>query len=197
MNSKTYTDEQIVKGLTGNPRERDLALKALFQNQKLKAYIIGFVRKNRGNTQDGEDVFQDAIILLDRRVRQGGYKGTGSIDGYLQGIAKFIWYRKRDKWQNKTEALTIEHIQEEVEQGIETSIIAEEKKQAIKSILQHLGDKCKKILTMYQNKFSMEEIAEKMDFSGKDVAKNEAYRCRQKFRKFVVSRADYKRLLDL
>ena len=195
MENNRYSDDEIVNGLLGTPKERDEALKMLFLNEKLRGYIIGFVRKNKGNTQDGEDIFQDAIILLDRRVRQGGFKGSGSIGGYLQGIAKFLWYRKRAQWDSKTEAFELEQHEDLSENYSDLTFIQRDRKLAIEAILKKIGEKCKRILTMYKEQYSMEEIAEIMEFASKDVAKNEAYRCRQKFRNFVTKHPNYKELL--
>ena len=197
MDKKGYTDEDIVAGLTASGKKRDTMLKAIYLNKELKGYVIGFVRNNGGNHQDGLDIFQDAIILLDRRVREGGFNGSGSINGYLQGIARRLWLRKRSQWNEKTEELNEENQKEDIEDSPEIKMIAAEKLQAIEDILEKLGEKCQKLLRLYKLEQSMDEIAQAMGFSGKDVAKNEAYRCRQKFRSFVKEREYYIDLLEI
>lgn len=197
MKRTHYTDDEIVRGLAGSPSERDAALKALFMNWQLKGYVTAFVRKNGGNQEDGEDIFQDAIILLDRRVREGGYKGQGSIDGYLQGIARRLWLRKRARWNNRTEELTPANQQEGVEEGPDLRMISQERLRAIDEILAQIGEKCKRVLTMYKLGRSMDEIAQAMSFASREVAKNEAYKCRKKFRGIVERNAEYLEILKL
>jgi len=197
MSKKEYTDEEIVQGLQGTAAARDAALRSLFLDQALKGYIIGYVQRNGGNVQDGEDIHQDAIILLDRRVRQGGYRGAGSIGGYLQGIARRLWLRKRERWQNRTEELDPANEEEETAESPELIFISEERLSVIREVLAKLGDKCRELLELYKLEHSMEEIAAKMGFGSKDVAKNEAYRCRKRFREFVEAREGYREVLGI
>lgn len=197
MKEELNSDIDIVNQLRGTARERASALKTLYLDKQLKSYIIGFVRRNGGNNQDGEDVFQDAIIVLDRRVRQDGYQGLGSIRGYLQGIAKKLWLRKRQQWNDRTEELNAQIQEEEVEESPETHLIAEERVALIRTILEKIGDRCKEILSMYKLKYSMEEIAGAMGLATPAVAKNEAYRCRQKFRVFVKENPMYEEVLGV
>ncbi|MEN0004001.1 MAG: RNA polymerase sigma factor [Bacteroidota bacterium] len=196
MKKAESVDAQLAAQLQGTAQERTRALKTLYMDAQLKQYIIAFITKNGGNKQDAEDVFQDAIILVDRRVRQGGYEGSGTLGGYIQGIAKRLWLRKRQQWNERTTALTVE-AQEEVEENIEVQLIGEERIKVIQLILEDIGERCKKILTMYKLKHSMEEIAAAMHLATAKVAKNEAYRCRQKFRAFVEQHANYAEVLGV
>jgi RNA polymerase sigma factor (sigma-70 family) len=196
MEEAKKQDEQLVGQLQGSEADRKAALKVLYLDTKLKSYILGFVQRNGGNAQDGEDIFQDAIILLDRRVRQGGYKGDGALSGYLQGIARRLWLRKRQQWNERTTEFKPEE-QEQPAESYDLELMAEERKRTIRTILEHIGDRCKKILTMYKLKHSMEEIAEVMELATAAVAKNEAYRCRKKFRAVVANNEQFAEILGV
>lgn len=196
MSKERYSDQEIIDGLNGDQTKRDSILKSLYLNKTLRNYITGFVKRYGGNEQDGQDTFQDALILLDRRIREGGYSGTGTIEGYLQGIAKRVWFRKRDKWDNRTEELNNQNQKEELVDSPEVIMISEEKNSLIQAILEQLGEKCKTILSMYGLNHSMEEIAKQLGFANPKVAKNEAYRCRMKFRKFALQHPNLLELLQ-
>lgn len=195
LNNQNYTDESIVAGIRAGGTKRDWALRCLFLDTKLRGYIMGFVKNYGGNEPDGEDTFQDAIIILERQVREGTFNGTGSIGGYLQGIARRIWLRKHSR-NNKIESLSPNQ-DSGIEEAPDVQFIEEEKSKAIEEILNRIGEKCKQILTMYKLKHTMEEIAAALSFASRDVAKNEAYQCRQRFRNFVKERPDYMELLGV
>lgn len=189
------TSEAIVQGLRGTPKERRAALKCLATNKALRGYVIGFVKRNGGNEADGEDNFHDAILKLDERVRAGGLDDNTKIENYLQGIAKFLWLRKHKYTYQRTEALDTNNRPEEAEEGIEVSIMAEEKKMAIDKVLERIGEKCKELLRLYKLRVSMDDIATTMNFASANVAKNEAYRCRKKFREVVKANPGFRELL--
>ncbi len=190
-------DEPKLLGLFGSPEEREAALKALYLNQKLRGFIIGFVRNNGGNQEDGKDILQDALIILDRQVRLGGYKGTGTVENYLQGIAHKLWIRKRQQWNERHRELNETNQKEEIDEGPEVQFLSNERKQLIDQILTKLGKNCKAILNLYKLQYSMEEIAIKIGFASKEVARNEAYKCRKRFREHVKGRKDYLDLLGI
>ena len=50
-------------------------LQYLFGDSALRKACIGHVLRHGGNRQDGEDVFQEAIILFDRKLRFGAFRG--------------------------------------------------------------------------------------------------------------------------
>lgn len=193
IEDRECTDEAIVSGIRSGAAARDRALRCLFLDRRLKGFIFGFVQKQGGNAQDAEDIFQDAIIILERQVREGSYRGAGSLGGYIQGIARKLWLRRRSK-NNRVQELQPGQ-EDGMEQSPEAQFIAEERQRVIDEVLDKIGQRCKQILTLYKLKHSMEEIAEAMGFAGKDVAKNEAYQCRKRFRNFVNSRPDYLDLL--
>lgn len=189
------SDQGITEGIRTGGVQRDQALRCLYLDTALKGYILGFVRNNGGNEPDGEDVFQDAIIILERQVREGTFAGTGTVGGYLQGIARRLWLRK------KTQQSNVQELQPNQENGQEDApdvqVMEAERLDLIDEILNRIGEKCKQVLTMYKLKHTMEEIALALGFSSKDVAKNEAYQCRLRFRNYVKDRPDYLEILGV
>ena len=63
-------------------------------SQKLYAYfpvIKKLVLKNNGSTADAEDVFQDALIILIKKVQANNFVLTSSLNTYLYSICRFVW----------------------------------------------------------------------------------------------------------
>lgn len=71
MSKNQLSDEQLLKMITGNEAERDDAMRYIFQSQEWQNMVKYHVKQNRGNEQDGEDTFQETIIIFDRHVKIG------------------------------------------------------------------------------------------------------------------------------
>jgi RNA polymerase sigma factor (sigma-70 family) len=175
--------------------ERDSALKRIYENEQLRQTVMKLVVSNGGNIQDAEDVFQDTLILFDRQIREGNFKGDSTWTTYFVGIAKWRWVSVKRKFGRDTE-LKIEHFTVQVE-SVEARAIEDEKRELIDNILTKIGERCKTLLKLYKLSFSMEEIAQKMGLSSSEMAKKNAYECRKKFKDFVVENPSYSSILNV
>lgn len=189
-------DKAIQSGIQGTAAERDHALKQFFrQHRDLQGQIIHYVASNGGNEQDGEDVFQDTVVLFDRNIRSGRFEGKSSLATFFFSIAKFHWIGKRRR-ARKTEELP-ERRENESDQGPDIHYLDEEKKSILNKALAQIGEKCQKLLSLYKLDYSMEEIAESMEISSAAMAKKDAYRCRMKLREYLTQRPQLLRELGV
>jgi hypothetical protein len=59
-------DKFTIAGIQGTAAERDQALGQFFRQRRgLRGQVINYVASHGGTEQDGEDVFQDAVVLFD------------------------------------------------------------------------------------------------------------------------------------
>ena len=147
--------------------------------RRLYAYfgaVKKYVKSNSGTAQDAEDVFQDALFILYKKVNDSDFKLTSSIESYLFGIAKNLWHeRLRKKVQDQTAFLESTNYNSNDAAEIEfKSSIAE------KAILL-ITEQCKQILDLfYLKRRSMDEIASILSYSSVNAAKTAKYKCLEK-----------------
>ncbi len=179
----------MIEALSGQDAERrKKALLYLFGNKQFRNLCIWHVRKHGGNQQDGEDVFQEAIIVFDRRIRQGAFQAEGSLEAYFMGIVRWHWFNER---QRKSPVLLGESSPEPPPEGDpEVEYLITERREQLEILLHQLTDKCRNILKMYQLNYSMEEIAQAMGFANSGVSKKEAFLCRKRFEMLLKTRPD-------
>ncbi len=187
------SDEKLMSAIKGKIEERNWALKQFFQNKDIKDMVINYVVNHGGNRQDGQDVFQDSVILFDRAIRENTFKGQSSLTTFFVGIAKWRWVSYKRKFGNNMEFKPEQH--EASVDNIEVLMIEGERLLAIEEVLTRIGDRCKKVLKLYKLSYSMEEIAEIIGLNSPEMAKKEAYKCRSKFKEFVLSNPDFEHLL--
>ncbi len=173
---------------------RNSALQKVYEDEKLRKSVVHYIVENGGNTQDAEDVFQDTLILFDRQIREGKFKGESAWTTYFISIAKWRWVSLRRKYGRNIELKS--YYYDKPVEGIEARVIENEKRVIIDEILSKIGERCKKILKLYKLSYSMEEIAEEMGLSSPELAKKNAYECRKKFKNFIENHPEYKAALD-
>lgn len=176
-----YSDKDILRAIkSGND---DKALSFLYQEVLPKVkYYIG---KNKGNEDEAKDIFQDAVLIFYKKVKQHEFNETANITSFICLVAKNLWINRVKKINRNTELpeIALTDSGEDLLKGI----IREEKRAAIKQLLSDIGEECKKLLklSVYENK-SMKEICEVLGYSNENVAKTYNYRCKQKLIQIVL-----------
>ncbi len=154
-------------------------------------WLENYIRKNSGNREDAEDVFQESISAAWLNVKQGRFDGDATrFNAYLRQICKYKWInRLRSVAGKKTsfeEDMTIYEydgsITTELEEQIAQSRILDESFAGI-------GEKCKELLTLYYFKrASLANIALLMNNTEESI-KTIKYRCMMKLRKIYLEKS--------
>lgn len=184
MANHSLDDKTLIAYICGTNAQRDEALQTFFSDMELRSIVINLIRKQGGSDADGEDTFQDTMILFDRNIREGRFEGKSSLRTYFIAISKWQWHNRQR--QHRTVELEPTHYDETVP-SVEVKVLSEERKSLIEEVLSQIGDRCKEILTLYGNSYSNEEIAKVFGFSSTDAAKKESYRCRLRMKDYVRS----------
>lgn len=187
--NKTPDEKEILAALLGSEANRREAFNWIFKKSGWREWVVQHVRQHDGDEQMGEDVFQETTILFDRNLREGRFRGESSVRTYFFGIAKQHWFNRRRSLR-KIEALENQQFADVQGESSEQIFEQEERRLTVESILQAIGEHCQRVLALYKLSFSNEEIARELGLSSPELAKKYAYRCREKFREFVVSRPD-------
>lgn len=147
---------------------------------------------NSGSKSEALDVFQDALIILYRKISEGHPDNTFSCDGYLINTCKLLWSNElRKKKVRVASPLRVERegtgdtllFEDEIQQQIEK----ENKFKTIENVLLKLGEKCRTILEQFYFKsLSMESIASQFGFKTVESAKVQKYKCIETARKLAL-----------
>ena len=147
--------------------------------------IFAFIKQNKGNNEDAEDVFQEAIMVLLQKVRQPDFVLSASLKTYLSAIAKNIWLKRlRDnkiimamdecELSDPTETFNIELQPEKTE---------EEK---VRNWMERITAHCQQVLkALFFYQESMDSLMIKMGWKNKHTAANQKYKCIEKVKKEI------------
>jgi RNA polymerase sigma factor (sigma-70 family) len=161
--------------------------KEAFENwyEKLFPQVASFVRKQGGDLQDAQDVFQDALIILYEKSVADQLSVEVAYEAYLTGIAKHLWFRK-SKADKKQMISSDEEIPFDVPEWKE----ATPTENTLLHLLEHAGKKCLELLhAIYYDKQPMEVISKAFGFSGAHSASVQKHKCIQKMRETVKAKS--------
>ena len=163
------------------------ALTYLYEHTLVK--VRSYIRKNSGSKDEANDIFQDAVIIFFRQVKENKFDVEKDIDAFIYTIARNLWIDKA-KRERRIVYYDNGEIYEQRHDSTNqlTELISKEKTEAMKAVFDKLDEKCKKILHYYiYEKRSMKEISQLMGYSSEDVVKTNHYRCKQYLSKLVKS----------
>ena len=155
--------------------------------EKFFGMILTHISNNNGNLDDAKDVFQDGIIVLYNKVRSDDFYLNSTLKTFFFAICKNVWYNKlrKSKRIQSTDKFSDEEM---VEDSILETIMNDEKYQQVGTLLNQLGDPCRKLLiSIYFKKYKMVDVAKEMGYASEGVAKNKKAFCLKKLRTLVVS----------
>jgi RNA polymerase sigma factor (sigma-70 family) len=145
--------------------------------------VASYVKQNRGNSQDAEDIFQEAVIVLHEKVRQPDFVLTSALKTYLFAISKNLWLKRlrsnKTTWvedfetgQMLTEPPAIELKPERTE---------EEK---VTSWLTKITQNCQRILkALFFYNEPIHSLMKEMGWKNRHVAANQQYKCIQQVKR--------------
>ncbi|MCB0646135.1 MAG: sigma-70 family RNA polymerase sigma factor [Saprospiraceae bacterium] len=186
-------DSHLIQAIQGDEIQRKKALQEFFTNPELFQRVVGYVISQGGSSEDAKDVFTESFIVFDRQVRNGVFRGESSLATYFQAIAKWQWLALKRK--NKVTYDTSELAEVGSDQSPEKLMITSERKVILQNLIALMGEKCQRLLGLFQLNYSMKEIKEKMSYASEQVAANQVHKCREQLRNAIQEHPEHMSVL--
>ncbi len=155
-----------------------------------------FVLQNKGQQQDAEDIFQKALIQITVRYQKERFKINSSFEAYLFTTCKNLWRKELKKLKNRvTNDNIVELVSEERDMAL--SILEQKRWELFTEKLDLISENCKKILTMFFNNTSYEDIVKKMGYNSETVARQRVFKCKAKLSEHIKDDERYNSLKTL
>jgi RNA polymerase sigma factor (sigma-70 family) len=171
-----YSDEELLEAIELG---KDINPAIMYLYQQYSESISSFIASKGGSKQDGEDIFQETVVAFIKIVKNGTYRKEASIKTFLISVSKNIWYneiKKRQSTGNREKVF--ENSREMVEDDISHHIADLEMKKNFRTLLNRLGEPCKKLLLLfYYENLSMKELLEHLPYENEQVIRNKKYKC--------------------
>jgi len=171
---------ELLRQIRGTTRQREGAIRVLARHEKLRNDIGQMVKSHGGDADDGVMIFHDAIIAFVKKVfTEKAFKIDQTIEGYIYGIARFLWINERRKAQ-RHQHLPLENVAFSEKENMETwSVLEKQDRKLIHKVMDRLGKNCKEVLLFWAGGYSMKEVAEKLSYKSEGMVRKKKHHCLQ------------------
>ena len=187
--TKTRSENELISGI----RNHDSAVLE-YVYQTFLPMIEGFVIHHHGNREQAKDVFQEAMIIVYKKIREGDLELTCKFGTYLYAICKNVWIQERKKYQLHAEKLRNQPLVVNDPGPDEDPLLQNHLTELFNKHFNELSKDCQKILTMFFNNHTVEEIRDDMNYKDLHHAADRKYRCKKSLIKRIMNDPLFKRL---
>ena len=179
LTNGTPTDSEVILGILNNSES---VVKRLYL-----AYfpmVMQLIINNNGDADDAKDIYQEAIIILYNKVKNGDFELSSKLKTYIYSVCRRLWLKRLN--QMSRYGGDIKDFQDFLPVEDDTESYHEKNLQFNKmgNALQLLGEPCKTIIEdFYIHNKSMQDICESFGYTNADNAKTQKYKCLQRLKK--------------
>jgi RNA polymerase sigma factor (sigma-70 family) len=139
--------------------------------------VAHYITRNNGSTQDAEDIFQEAILILLAKLEEPSFALTASIKTYLFAVSKNLWLKKLRSSRQQQPLDAIQNLEVEPE---DETLNAER----VNHWLHNMMARCQQVLKaiFYLNE-PMDSVMKKMGWKNKHSAANQKYKCLEQLKR--------------
>ena len=173
---KHYSNDKIIHGILQN----DNFILQYIYNEYYPGIDL-YILKNNGVEEDSNDIFQEGIIIIYRKIKNNQSFLKCSFGTYLYSVCKLLWLKQlREK---KTRLLVKEklplYLKNKEYQDIIETIEQNERYSLYQKYFLKLGKNCQKTLQLFLDKIPLKNIAKLMGYKNEKYAKKKKYKCKE------------------
>ncbi len=190
---KKLTDEEI---LTGLKKRDNRVLQYLYKNayNPVKQLVI----HNAGSDSDAEDIFQEALIIIFKKLKDDpGFQLTSAFSTYIYSIARLIWL----KHLRQIKKIEIDPLNRDMEERIEFEeplpVQDKDLRMAIyQRTLLRIPEDCQKILRLTAQDITSKEIARQLGFRSEGYVRKRRHFCKEYLVTKIKDDPDYQAMFE-
>ena len=188
-------DHDLLEALNSRMPDREAAaMRHLCQDPKLVGTVRQQVMLMGGQETDANSALNYALFIFFQKVKKGEYDTQrAGITTYLVGVAKWVYHtqQRSQKRAAQTEQRYVESQEAAWAEDPEWLLNQQSRRERYNQILSWTGERCRQLLHLRFQSFSMEEIAQELSYKSADSAKMAVHDCRKKLNEMLAKRPDW------
>lgn len=183
-------DDRFIKGIaSGNTLIIREIYTAYFDS------IVSYLIRNKGTAEDAKDLFQDAIMVIYQKTKTEDFQIKYTLHTYLFTICKNLWLKKLRKKQDFGVPLTA--VLEPIDDwDVEKVLMNRLKEKLYREKFAELDQVCQKIISLYLEGKTMQEIATALNLNSVGYAKKRKYKCKNSLVALIQNNPIYQELKE-
>lgn len=158
--------------------------------------ISRFIKANSGQEEDAEDVFQEVLIILCRKVQTKDFSLSSKLSTYIYAIVRNLW---TDNLRKKKRHIIVDSFNNDYpdcDNEIVEVLQENEWNKFFNRHFQKLTEDCKKIMELSFSGKSMNEVCKVMKHLNVAYTSRRKYKCKQKLIESIRKDPDFKEYQD-
>lgn len=181
--SKELTNEIILRGIKEGNQSVFLYVKKL-----VFPAITSFIKQNGGNGFQAEEVFQDAMVVIFKKLLKGPVDVQCKFSTYFLGVCKIIW--RFNHKNNNSRTIDFRDLIADIG-NIEDIYKKSKEYKLYRKHFNKLKEKKQKILMASLSGKPYQELYEKFGYKSADVYKTEVSRIKKQLVESITSDPEY------
>ena len=183
---KSLDNKIIIEGILN--QDKDILKKIyLFYFPVIKRLVLD----NRGCEQDAKDVFQEGIIIIYRKIKEGDLVLKASFKSYIYSVCRFIWIKQYTRNKENAEKLEIFMEYNDIPEIETDEYLKHEQYKLYQKHFKRLEKDCQLLLQLFLKKVPLKEIAEKLNIKSEQYIKRKKYKCKEQLVRYIKSDPNY------
>lgn len=180
---KKHSDRKLIEGIKkGDDKSVNYLYDSSFDT--IKNYILN----NTGTEEDAYDIFQDAIMVLFKKVQLNNLNKNTDVRGFIFGVSRNLWHEHLRK--NKI-SIDIKG-EEPMDDFDHTTFLDTPLEQIVQRAFLKLKPECQKVLKMVVEGKDYPAIAKKMKYGSVDYARRKKYLCKEALVNIIKADPEFK-----
>ena len=149
-----------------------------------------------GDADIANEIFQESIIILYRKVTTQKLSDTIMVESYIIGVCKLVWRRLCDSELKSLAKL--DAVQDETDNSYEEAVLdylASRRKKLFYEHFEKLEYTCRRLLKDFFRGMDYEKIAEKYRLGTEENARRRKYLCKEALVKSIKDDPNFSKLI--
>ena len=178
-----YTDQQLLDSLKHRDNHG-----VSYIAKKYLPMITHMLREMNWDEEDAHDIFQEALIIIIKKIDAGELKLTAKFSTYLYAVCKNLFEYKRRKKTVENKYL-INKVETTFEENFSEDYDRKYQYKMYKHYFAKLGSSCQNILNMYWLDIPIKEIAKKVG-STEGYIRKKKHECKKRLIDLILKNSD-------
>ncbi|MEE4214128.1 MAG: RNA polymerase sigma factor [Bacteroidales bacterium] len=178
---KKHSDKKLIEGIRkGDQNSINYLYDTFFDT--INAYIV----KNSGTEDDAYDIFQDALMVIFKKIQQNNLDESTDVKGFIFGVARNLWHEHLRKKKKKVD------LDPDVSDEFDpSSLLDTPLEQIVQKSFLALKPECREVLNMLIKGADYKEIAKTMNYKSEDYARRKKYLCKEALIKIIKADPEF------
>lgn len=183
---KKHSDTKLIEGIRkGDDKSVNYLYDSFFDT--IKSYVL----KNTGTEDDAYDIFQDALMVLFKKIQLNNLEENTDVKGYVFGVSKNLWHEHLRKNRKN-----VEMDKELVDDFDPSNLLDTPLEQIVQRSFLKLKPECQEVLNMVIKGHDYIHIAREMNYKSADYARRKKYLCKEALIKIVKADPEFSDYTD-